>query len=100
MAEQEQESLRQLEEELRQLKVADVVVGAMFQISSIGYRRLGPDERDLGQARLAIDALRALVPALAGAIPDQTHRDLTQVVANMQLAYANAVAEAQGDRDG
>ena len=42
--------------------------------------------------RLAIEALRALVPVLKGALPDELVRDFEQVTANLQLAYAEAVA--------
>ena len=41
---------------------------------------------------VAIEALRALVPVLKGTVPDQVSRDFDQLVANMQLAYANAAA--------
>jgi len=89
----QEELLRQLEAELEQLKVADVLVQTVFTVSSLGYRRLGEEGRDLEQAKLAIDALRALVPALKGAVPAGLARDLDQMVANMQLAYAKAAAQ-------
>jgi len=92
VSESDQERARQLEAELRQLAVSDLVLQAVFQISSLGWLRLGEEDRDLGQARLAIDALRALVGVLGGAVPDQVLRDLQQMVANMQLAYASASA--------
>jgi len=53
----------------------------------------GQEDRDLEQAKLAIDALRALVPALKDAVPADLARDLDQMVANMQLAYAKAAAQ-------
>ena len=90
----EQELLEQLEAELRKLKVADVLVQTVFTVSSLGYRKLGQDDRDLDQAKLAIEALRALVPVLADAVSPEVTRDFNQMVANMQLAYAKAVAEA------
>jgi hypothetical protein len=88
----QEELLRQLEAELEQLKVADVLVQTVFTVSSLGYRSLGEEGRDLEQAKLAIDALRALVPALKDAVPADLARDLDQMVANMQLAYAKAAA--------
>ena len=87
----EEEALARLQEELKQVKVADVLVQTVLTISSLGYGRLAEDGRDLEQARLAIEALRALVPVLKGAIPDQTMRDFEQLVANMQLSYAGTV---------
>jgi hypothetical protein len=88
----ERELLEQLEAELKRLKVADVLVQTVFTVSSLGFHRLGEEGRDLDQARLAIEAVRALVPLLKGAIPDEVARDFEQMVANMQLAYAKAAA--------
>jgi len=87
------ELLRQLEADLERLQVADVLVQTVFTISSLGYRSLGEAHRDLDQARLAIEALRALIPVLEDGVPDELTRDLEQLVANMQLAYAKAAAE-------
>ena len=86
------ELLDQLEEELSKLKVSDVLVQTVFTISSLGYRSLGEEHRDLEQARLAIEALRALVPVLKDVLPGEVTRDYDQLVANMQLAYAKAAA--------
>ena len=86
----QEELLARLEEELGKLKVADVLVQTVFTVSSLGYRSLGEEHRDLDQAKLAIDALRALVPVLKDAVPGDVARDFDQLVANMQLAYANA----------
>jgi hypothetical protein len=88
----EQELLEQLQEELKKLKVSDVLVQTVFTVSSLGYRSLGDEERDLEQARLAIEALRALVPVLKDTVSEQVTHDFEQLVANMQLAYAKAAA--------
>jgi hypothetical protein len=86
----QEELLARLEEEFAKLKVADVLVQTVFTVSSLGYRSLGEEHRDLGQAKLAIDALRALVPVMKDALPAELTRDFDQLVANMQLAYAKA----------
>jgi hypothetical protein len=88
----DEEFLEQLQAELKKVKVSDVLVQTVFTISSLVYGRLGEEGRDLDQARLAIDALRALLPVLKEAVPEQVTRDLEQMVANMQLAYATAAA--------
>ena len=80
------ELLKQLEDELKTLKVSDLLVG---------YRRLSEQDRDLDQARLAIEALRALVPVLDGAASEELVRDFKQVTANLQLAYVDA-AKGEG----
>ena len=87
----EQELAEQLRQELQRMKVSDLLVQTLYTVSSLGYHKLSPESRDLDQARLAIEALRALLPVLEGAVPDEVHRDFTQVVSNMQLAYADAV---------
>ena len=87
------ELLRQLEEELKTLKVSDLLVQTLYTVSSLGYRRLAEQDRDLDQARLAIEALRALVPVLDGAASDELVRDFKQVTANLQLAYADAAKD-------
>jgi hypothetical protein len=87
------ELMKQLEEELKTLKVSDLLVKTLYTISSLGYRRLSEQDRDLDQARLAIEALRALVPVLDGAASDELVRDFKQVTANLQLAYADAAKD-------
>jgi hypothetical protein len=88
-----EEELRRLEEQLRSIGVADVLVQTVLTLSSLGFARLAAGERDLEQARLAIDAIGAIVPLLEGAVPSQTVRDFSQMKANLQLAYASAVSE-------
>ena len=87
------ELLKQLEEELKTLKVSDLLVQTLYTVSSLGYRRLSEQDRDLDQARLAIEALRVLVPVLDGAVSEELVRDFKQVTANLQLAYAEAVKD-------
>ncbi len=84
------ELINQLEEELKTLKVSDLLVQTLYTVSSLGYRRLSEQDRDLEQARLAIEALRVLLPVLEGSASEELVRDFKQVTANLQLAYANA----------
>jgi hypothetical protein len=98
---EEQEALaRELAEELRKLRVEDVLVNTLIQVSSIGYRRLGltedtREERDLGQSHLAIDTMSALVPVLEGFLPKEIVSGFQEQIANLQLAYAKAAAETE-----
>jgi hypothetical protein len=84
----------ELLEALAQLQVSDLLVQTLSTVSSLAYHRLSEQHRDLEQVRLAIEALRALVPVLAGTVPPELTRDFEQVTANLQLAYAGAVATA------
>ena len=86
----EEELLKQVEDELRKLKVSDLLVQMLYTVSSLGYRKLSAEDRDLDQAKLAIESLRALLPVLEGAVPEDVLRDFRQVTSNLQLAYAEA----------
>jgi predicted nucleic acid-binding protein len=92
----DEQLMQQLEEELKKLKVADLLVQTLYTVSSLGYRKLSEEDRDLDQARLAIEALRALLPLLEGSVDDELVRDFKQVTSNLQLAYADA---AKGKSD-
>lgn len=93
MSEAEPPGAAQLIEELRKASVSDLLVHTCSLLASLGYGKLAPEARDLEQARLAIEALKALAPVL----PEQAQRDVQQVVANLQLAFADAAAAPQSD---
>lgn len=94
---------QELAEEFRKLRVEDLLIQTLVTVSSIGYRRLGlteetREDRDLEQARLAIETMRALTPVVERFVPAELLRDFNQSVANLQLAYAKAAAEGgEGD---
>jgi hypothetical protein len=97
-AEEQERLARELAEEFQRLRVEDLLIQTLVTVSSIGYRRLGLTEdtrehRDLIQARLAIETMRALTPVLESFVPAELVRDFNQSVANLQLAYATAAAE-------
>jgi hypothetical protein len=66
-------------EQLRQLRIEDVLVQLATSLISLAYLRLGEETRDLPQAQLAIDSLKALMPLLEGKIPADLSRDLDGV---------------------
>jgi hypothetical protein len=79
-----------------------VLVNALVQVSSIGYRRLGltedtKDDRDFAQSRLAIETMGALVPVLEAFLPQDLVAGFNEQIANLQLAYAKAAKEAGGE---
>ena len=92
---------QELAEELRKLRVEDVLVNTLVHVSTIGYRRLGltedsREERDLDQSRLAIETMRALLPVLQGFLPPDVVSGFEDQIANLQLAYAKAAKETDG----
>jgi hypothetical protein len=93
VAEDEQKLIEELQAELAKLKVADLLLQTLYSVSSLGYHRLSGETKDLEQAKLAIEALRVLVPVLEGSVPDDALRDFGQVLANLQLAYAAAAED-------
>ena len=90
----DEELLQQVEEELKKLKVSDLLVQMLYTVSSLGYRKLSEQDRDLDQARLAIETLRAVIPVLEGTVGEDVLRDFRQVQANLQLAFADASKDA------
>ena len=94
MADEQVPSEEELREAIDRIGVADILVNALSASTSIGYRRVSAEARDLGQVRLAIESLRALEPVLReGGVDEAVVRDLEQARTNLQLAYAKAVAE-------
>jgi hypothetical protein len=85
---------------LDKVEVTDVLVQALAASASIGFRRVSAEARDLPQARLAIESIRALEPVLREhGVEEALVRDLEQARVNLQLAYAEAVAEDQKGRE-
>ena len=83
----------QIVEQIKRIDVSDLVVSTVTTLAQLGYAKLEEGTRDLEQARLAIDSLRALVPQLEGHVSAEVTRDLGAMVANLQLAYADAASK-------
>ncbi len=99
----EEELRAAYEAELSRITVTDMIAQALVSLLNIGAFRLappspegGPDapagQRDLGQARDAIDAAMALLSILERSIP-QDVAPLRDALSQLQMAYAR---EAQG----
>jgi hypothetical protein len=102
---EEERLARELAEELAKLRVEDVLVNTLVQVSSIGYRRLGlteetREDRDLEQTRLAIETMSALIPVLSDFLPKELVSGFSEQVASLQLSYAKAAGEREPDGDG
>ena len=85
-------SPEQLVEAIKQMKVSDLLVSTVTTLAQLAFAKLEEGTRDLDQARLAIDSVRALVPQLEGHVPAEVLRDLNAMVVNLQLAFASAAA--------
>jgi hypothetical protein len=97
--EQQAEMQQQLEEQLRQIRVQDIVAESAVSIINLTARRIGKeDERDLEQARIGIEA----VSALAGLVEGELAGQLRAALSEIQMMYAKAAgtpAPAQGGGD-
>ena len=96
--EQQLPTEEELREALDRIGVADILLNALSATASIGFRRVSAEARDLNEAKLAIESLRALEPVLReGGVDEAVVRDLEQARTNLQLAYAKAVSEQAAD---
>jgi hypothetical protein len=82
----------QIIEEIKKMKVSDLLLSTVTTLAQLAYAKLEEGTQDLVQARIAIDAMAALLPLIQGHVPDELTRDLGNVLANLQLAYAQASA--------
>ena len=78
-------------QQLKQLHVVDLVRDMMVTLVTVGYEKLGLTEqtkelRDLGDARVAIEALRRLIEVVEGDDPEDA--SLRSTLAQMQLNFA------------
>jgi hypothetical protein len=96
----EEELRAALEAELQRISVSDVLVQTVVTLVNLAGRRLGlapgaEDQRDLGQARDAIEAVRALLP-----IVERTEGEalgpVKDALAQLQMAYARLAGEGGG----
>jgi hypothetical protein len=93
MSEPNEEQIRAFEEQLKQLRVEDVLVQTLVTFVNLGARRLGltgePESRDLDQAKLAIEGARALMPL----VPGDELGPIRDALSQLQMAFAR---ETQG----
>jgi hypothetical protein len=78
---------------VRSMKVADLLLSTAATLARLGFAKLDESTRDLEQARLAIEGMKSLLGTLDGAVPEEVLRDFQQVVANLQVAYADAATK-------
>ena len=83
--------LRQMEEEMRRVRVQDLVAQSVVSILNLAYRRIAKeDERDLEQARVGIEAIRGMVDAL----DPEAQREIRNALSQVQVLYAQAAERA------
>jgi hypothetical protein len=103
---QSEEELRaRLEEELRRITVKNILVQTVVTLVNLGGQRLGASEptrdvRDLAQSRMAIEAVRAILPLLEANPEDADQmKPVRDALAQLQIAYAREVGSAGADQE-
>ena len=86
----EEEMQAALDEQMRRLTVPDVIIQTVVTLINLGARKLGltgepqdAAERDLEQARMAIEATRALLPLVPAEVGQ-----IREALSQLQMAYA------------
>jgi hypothetical protein len=93
----EEELRAQLEEEIRNVRVEDVVLQSAVSILNLSARRIAiEEERDLEQAKVGIDAASALVDLVKGEAQPQ----LRQAISELQVLYAKHAGGEGADEQG
>ena len=97
----EEELRAAMEEQMRNVTVQDVLLQSVATLVNLGGRRLGlgpggEQERDLEQARIAIDATRALLPLLSS----EEATAVKQALSQLQMAFARESQSADEESAG
>ena len=86
----EEELQQRLEEQIKKVRVQDLLLESVASILNLSARRIGKeDERDLEQARIGIEAVRAVLELIDAGPREQVREALSQ----LQMLYAR---EARG----
>jgi hypothetical protein len=95
---QSEEELRaRIEEQLRKVRVQDLLLESTVSLLNLTARRIAKeDERDLEQARVGIEAVRALVDLLDPPQAEQVRNALSEV----QMLYARQAGGEPGKEGG
>ena len=90
----EEEMRAQLEDEIRRVRVEDVILQSVVSILNLSARRIAKDdERDLDQAKVGIDAARALVDL----VQPEAQPQLRQAISELQVLYATHAGEGPSE---
>ena len=85
-----QPTVEDLAAALRQIEVGQFLLSTASTLASLAFGKL--EQRELAQAKVAIDAINALLPVLRGQVDDTLLKDFEAALANLQVAYAGAAS--------
>ena len=90
----EDEVRARLEEEIKKVRIEDVILQSVISILNLTARRIAKeDERDLEQARMGIEACRALVDQL----PEEPAKQVREALSELQMLYAKEAGGEAGE---
>jgi hypothetical protein len=101
-----EEELREaLEEQLKRVRVEQVVTEATVSILNVAVLRAGlvpgsEDSVDLAQTRLGIEAVRALLPLVEQAVGAEQAKPIRDALSQLQLAYVRAAEGGEQPEEG
>lgn len=87
----EEELRAAYEEQIKQVRIEHVLLDNVVMMINLGMRRTGlmpgtESERDVGQVQLAIESVRAVMPMIEAAAPEQA-KQIRQALSQLQMAY-------------
>lgn len=87
----EEELRAAYEDQIKQVRIEHVLLDNVVMMVNLGMRRTGlmpgtEAERDVGQVQMAIESVRALMPILESASPEQA-KQIRQALSQLQMAY-------------
>jgi hypothetical protein len=81
----EEEIRERIEEQIRKVRVQDLLLESMVSVLNLAARRIAKeDERDLEQARVGIEAVRAVL----GLLDPEPARQVQTALSEVQMLYA------------
>jgi hypothetical protein len=89
----EQPTMDELRQAIREIKVGQFLLSTVSTLASLGYGKI--ESNDLEEAKAAIEAIQALMPVMGGQVEASIRRDFDSALANLKIAYADAVRRAQ-----
>jgi hypothetical protein len=97
----EEEMRAAYEAEIKKIRVEQIVLEQVVTLVNLGMRRTGlapgtEDERDLGQVRLAIEAIRVQLPLIDQAAPEQIG-PIRDALSQLQMAFVRLGGSTPGD---
>jgi hypothetical protein len=87
----EEELRAAYESEIKKIRIEQILLDQVVSLINLGMRRTGlspgtEDERDLGQVRLAIESVRALLPVIEQVAPPQV-APIRDALSQLQMAF-------------